>query len=97
MEGSSGKGNHICKGLTKREVGETEGERGRPEPHSKCLGRAGCGQHLGGAHTGEANRAPSEGLLRSHNAELAEPPRALKQEWGPNEAPQILGGWGESA
>ena len=40
------------------------------------------------------NRAPSEGLLRSHNAEFAKPLRAVKQEWGPDEVPPDSGQMG---
>lgn len=32
-----------------------------------------------------------------HSPEFAEPASALKQEWGPDEAPQTLGGCGEAA
>lgn len=74
------------------------GEGGRPEPHSKCLGRAGCGQHLGGGklmlekQTGPHQRVSSEATIQ-----FAEPLGAPKQQWGSAEAPQVLGGWGESA
>lgn len=45
-----------------------------------------CGRHSGAA--GEVTWATSKCPSESHHPEFA-----LKQEWGPDEAPQTLGGW----